>query len=252
MERDALCKGQGCCYSTDVVAGRRRVCPPNDLCYFCDPSQTVTLSSVVRALSSFYVLDLGVYKNALAIASKQFGEKLRPAVSRYLKRSMPGRIFSVRASLTACAISNLLGDLHMFPGWEQRLKEDGQALLAARMLCRDVVFLHVASYLVRGPSTDLERTKRMSYTLSRHPAMKPDIECAVENVSAQSYARAMELHRKGLVRLRRLLEHVLHLARPLRLADLERAWDTIGRIFNEPQLVRFSFCHENFHPLCCP
>ena len=252
MGRDALCKGLGCCYSADVVAGRRRVCPPDDLCYFCDPSQTVTLSYVAQALSGLYVMDLGVYRDALVIASKQFGEKLRPAVSRYLKRSMPGRIFSVRASLTACAISNLLGDLHMLPGWEQRLKEDGQALLAARMLCRDVVFLHVASYLVRGPSIDLERTKRMSYILSRHPAMKPDIECALENVNAQSYAHAVELHRKGLVRLRRLLEHLLRLARPLRLEDLKRAWDMIGRILSEPQLVRFSLCHNNFHPLCFP
>ena len=232
--------------------GRRRVAPPQDKCYFCEPSQTVAFSYVVRALSALYIQDVSIYEDALAVASKQFGNRLRPAVRCYLQKAAPGLCISARGSLVAFAIEKLLSDIACFPDLEQQLKDDGRALLAARRLCEGDVFLNVASYLVREPAADLERTKKISYTLARHPEMKAELGFELEDVHARSYALAVEQHCKHLIRLQRLIEHVLRLACPLGVASLQRARDMIGRILKEPRLVRYSFCHKNFSPLCSP
>ena len=141
----------------------------------------------------------------------------------------------------------------ILPACERVLQRDGRSLLAVRMAFRNVAFFpNLAPYLVRGFLYDLGHTKMAAYTLARHPAMKAKSDSDLEGMSARSYACAVELHCESLLRVRAFIEHLRRLAQPLRIESLERAWDMIGRILDEPRLVRLPLCQGNFAPACSP
>ena len=195
MKRATFCTAQGCCFSTDDVGWPRLVFPPEEQCFFCDPSRMRSPTLVATALAKLFIFDCSIYAQAFEIARTCFEEgRLKSMMKKALQTPPPVQVRALRPLFVAEALDVLLRDLRDFPIWVRQIKRDAQDLLATRMLCGGGLCVEVAGFLVHKPLVDLACTKKRAYTIARSPLFKEDLGCEIERLHARNYSNLVNFH----------------------------------------------------------
>jgi len=163
---------------------------------------------VLQALCSLYILDAGIYREAMARLPADFVSPY--LVAQRLIRGIPIRIGAwvvARRQLVVDAVAAVLESADAISTtWSQALQKDTQHLRATAPLVGKFpfcVYVQVLSFALQDVlpwAKSLSRAQQIGYCLSRHPVFFADlvVDDEVEESLARAYSYGVQLHMGAL------------------------------------------------------
>ena len=272
MLQTSFCVGDGarpCRFSTER-AGEPRLCVhPAAQCMFCDGTtmRTGPLHILLRPLACLYIQDADLYREALQRVSEDSRGRARFLVRRALEMMSPRgyhTILNARRTRAVWAIAALAQNVRDAPVIIDELRSGARQLLQAAPLVKKVVDVPLANILecILGADINLydrlAETKRVGYSISRHPAFAVDLNATDEEQLAHALSLLMQISRSALRDVAAAISLHAKAARAARWHSRVGALDAAHQLAT--QMLRASLllpggsslCHKAFEPIESP
>ena len=268
--RTSFCVGNGsqqCRFSTERLGFPRLCVYLATQCLFCDGSTMRRgLHILLRPLACLYIQDADLYREALQRVSEDSRGRARFLVRRALEMMSPRgyhTILNARRTRAVWAIAALAQNVRDAPVIIDELRSGARQLRQAVPLVKKVVDVPLANILecILGADINLydrlAETKRVGYSISRHPAFAVDLNATDEEQLAHALSLLMQINRSALRDVAVATSLYVKAARAARwhsrVGAIDAAHQLAAQMLKASTLpVGSSLCHKAFQPIESP